>query len=1221
MAMRRGGCCDRCLSRLAEAVTLYEDDFLRGFTLPDSLSFDDWQFFEGEKLRGELALALERLARAYAARRQLEAAVRVSQRWLLLDTLNERAHELLMALLAAAGRRAEALRQYEECARLMREELGAEPAASTAAVRDAILAGRSPEVAADASVQTPRGAPAPDARQGAPGPRLGTAVAVRAVLPPGAAPLVALAQPVAEALGGTAQAVEEWLLVVFGARGARESDPEVAVRCAIEMRRELERVGVAARTGVQTGEVSADLGGPAAIASSRLAALAQPGQILVAESTFRLTRGSFSYLPTSSRSGGGRGTGVFAVRSALRVSTKTRGVEGLRSPMIGRDPELAALQALLVGAAAGKGAVACIVGEAGVGKSRLVHELRSGAREGGARHLWLEGRCLDVAQSTAYGPFLDMMRAQFAGREGVSLEAVNRVLRSLVVAGALAASRAAELGPQLASLFRRKGEGGPPAHAGRAVADDPESRRETTFLALRDFYTALSRTTPIVMVLEDLHWADSLSIGLASFLMESLASSAWLLICVYRPEQDHPCRHLATIASRACPQRHRELRLADLPLEESRRLAVSLLAGCELPPLVEELVLGRAQGNPFFLEETLRSLVDGGILRHDGRSWKAREAADEAPIPDSVRGVILGRVDRMDESSRGVLETASVIGSVFPVRLLARLLGPSARHESILRDLEDRALVYPARSLPETEYAFRHVLTRETVYAGIPESRRAALHGEVARAIEAIDAENRTDACEILAHHWAQAGDVGRATGYLLEAGRKAAASSANAEAVGHLSRALALLPRLPEGDSRDSRELELLVTLGVPLVQLHGHASADVGEHYACAERLCRKLGDRKRLFHALLGLRRHALVRGETRRALALSHELVEHARSACERARASFMLCEALLESGAPAQAVAEAEAALDVYDTERSLEQIREFGNDAFAGAGIMGGIGAWLAGRHETARRMGDLAVSRARAAGHPFNLAMTLYFAGWLRMLLGDDDAAAGCAAEVAALASGRFPLYALISANLGALLGARRSAGPRPAIEDLRRTTEEWGAAGNGLFLPRLLCSLGEAMGRAGESKAGLEAIGRGLAQSARSGERVWDAESLRVRGDLLKALSRKTEAARAYARSLAVARRQGALSFELRAALSLGRLLVAGRRGEDAVRLIRPVLDRFPAETDCADLDEAGALVADAAGSDRIGGRGGRGPVSAGPAAPVRRAAVRNGRKPWRR
>jgi DNA-binding SARP family transcriptional activator/class 3 adenylate cyclase len=860
--------CPACLAPLAAAVALYRGDFLSGFTLKDSFNFDDWQFFQTEGLQRELAGALDRLVRCHIAQATFEPAIRYARRWLALDRLNESAHRQLMLLYAWSGQRLAALRQYQECVRVLESQLGVAPQAPTTALYQAIAEGRIPAPPASlAEERLPVTVPAPVLVDEAK--HLVTALVAdvgrsftvaSGIGPEEEASLVdrflgVMRATVTRYGGQIERTFGGSVLAVFGAAQTHESDPELAMRAALEARQEVEALGLSMAAGVDTGEVYLKLAGPGREAGRilvgrvidravRLAGQAQVGQILVGESTYRLTRQAFAFTPCPLDATGRDGpTRAYQVERLLLQARKTRGIEGLGAELIGRDEELARLKGALGQVLQGQGHVVFLIGEAGIGKSRLVAELSQAtlapAGEDGLVPLWLEGRCLELDTAAGYAPFVDVLRQYFAwgAREAERrrYERVTSSLQGLVEGGGLEQGRADEMAALLGRLLSLPtGD----EWEERLGNENPQQLRWRKSLAVRDFIFALCKRQPVVLVFEDLHWADSLSVDLIALLMEGLPLAPLLLLCVYRREREHRCWHLATIAAQKCRGRYTELYLRELDHEQSRHMVESLLTKA-LPLAVRELILSQSQGNPFLIEEVVRSLIDAGSVYREGDVWRAREDVGLATMPDSVQGIILSRVDHLEEGWKHILQVAAAIGRVFRQRVLALALGQETGLERALWGLEERALIYQERTVPEVEYSFKHVLTQEAVYQNIPQRQRRSIHQQVAEAIVTLYREDLDEYYEQLAHHYDQSGDTEQAVEYLFRAGEKARRRCANAEAITLLSRGLELLRSLPESPERARRELGLLVALGVPPVLAKGHAAPEVERAYARARAL----------------------------------------------------------------------------------------------------------------------------------------------------------------------------------------------------------------------------------------------------------------------------------------------------------------------------------------------------------------------------------------------
>jgi adenylate cyclase len=874
---------------LAQAVELYRGELLAS-------SYENWVQEQREWLAESFFQALSQLLALLEQAGDFPRALEYARRGVLADPLREEGRRDLMRLYAAVGQPDAALRQYRELERLLQQELEAAPATATRALCEEIqrLSFSRPSIpiapvglAPAHEVTTPPSqAPGPALPEGAN--RVVTVLvadthcptaAPTALLPEDESDLVhSVLQEMSKILDTYEGRVERLLtggvVAVFGAPRAHEDDPERAIRVALEIREAAQTLGLSVTAGIDTG--SAFVGGTAAEApaaqdrspgvvgpvvhlAAALQAQAATGQILVGEAAHRVTRRAFTFSPLTLAIPGMAGPVVaYAVAGALPRPQKAYGIEGLRAELIGRDEELAKLQAALAKVLAGEGQMVTLVGEAGMGKSRLVAELKESAggltsppsplpeaRRGrgssaaetsvspprfgegqGERlpPLWLEGRALELGMSAGYWLFVDLFRDFFTWRpeedDRTRGGRLAESLRKLAARGDLSEEQVEEMGPLLGNLLSLRFNN---EWDERLKFASPEQIRHQTFLAVHDFFVALSRQRPVVLVLEDLHWADSLSLDLISLLMEALPQAPLLLLCVYRPEREHRCRHLATIAARKCPERLTEMPLRALTLAQSRRLVASLLPEGRLPASMQEAILAKAHGNPFFLEEVVRSLIDAGILYREGDAWQVRQEAGAPAVPESVQSVILRRVDRLEREPRRVLETAAVIGRLFRRRWLEQITPAETPLERVLWELEDRGLIYQERLVPEVEYSFQHVLVQEAISQSLSRRRRAALHQQAAEAIEALYPEELNAYYEQLAYYYERSPADEKAVEYLLKAGGKARRIYLSKETIGLFTRALDRMDRWASGAARPEWRLEALRGLG--------QAHLDVGE------------------------------------------------------------------------------------------------------------------------------------------------------------------------------------------------------------------------------------------------------------------------------------------------------------------------------------------------------------------------------------------------------
>ena len=628
--------------------------------------------------------------------------------------------------------------------------------------------------------------------------------------------------------------VGDEIVAVFGAPKIHENDPERAITAGFEIIEAVQSLELNASVGINTGEAFfGEIGseehqkktvyGTVINLAARFQGAANAGTIIVGEATYRHTKRAFEFEPLQLEvKGFNEPVTAFRALRSLPKPDKVRGIEGIRADLVGRDEEFGKLKDALDEVLQGRGQIVTLIGEAGVGKSRLVAELKNLAlkTDEESMPIWLEGRCLELGMTASYWPFVDVFHDYFGwglqDSEKSRAKSVINLLEQFVELGHITDQQSENMGSLLGRLlsvqFGTEWDE-------RFRYASPDQIQHQTFLAIHDVLVALSKQRPLVLALEDLHWSDSLSLDLVSLLMEALRLGSILLLCVYRPEREHKCWHIPIIAQRKCPDRYMEIRLTELTPNHSRQMVESLLTINKLPDSTKELILEKSQGNPFFVEEVVRSLIDSGMVYREEGAWHARQEVETVGVPDTLQSVILGRVDRLQEDLRSILQSASVIGRLFRSRVLSHITRQGADLEEKLLELEDAALIYQERALPEREYSFKHVLTQEAVYQNILRQKRTLFHREVAEAMVALYEDSLDEYCDQLAFHYEKSDDAEKALQYLLMAAQKAQRAYSNETAIEYFSRALAQLdsmePKLQSGLAR----FEALVGTGKTLV------------------------------------------------------------------------------------------------------------------------------------------------------------------------------------------------------------------------------------------------------------------------------------------------------------------------------------------------------------------------------------------------------------------
>ena len=585
------------------------------------------------------------------------------------------------------------------------------------------------------------------------------------------------------------------VMALFGAPIAHEDSARRAVAAALEMQKSLDEYGAEVkkrhaiecrfRVGLNTGPVvvgkisdSLDMDytalGDTVNLAARMEQLAEPGAVYLSENTYRAVQDYFECEPLGALAVKGKAGPVVAYRAVGEKAVRTRfeaAAERGLTPFIGRDQELTVLGGYLEQAKRGQGQVVFISGEAGIGKSRLLLEFRRSILDEAAT--WLEGHCISYGKNIPYLPIIDILKGNFGVQEADNDAAIIRKVDEGTAPWDEAAKATV---PYLKYLLNV--DPGDPA----VTVMDPLERRAGVFDTLRALFLQQSRRLPLVVSVEDLHWVDEKSEEALAALVDVVASAPVLLVLTYRPGFAHSLGE-HTYYSR--------LALGHLPAEESALMAERVLQVATLPQQLQQLITSKAEGNPFYIEEVTKSLVESGVLRKTNGSYSVERALEQIRVPDTIQEVILSRIDRLERQAKEAIQLASVIGREFTVRLLNRISHTEAKMDELLVELKSLELIYEKAYFPELSYMFKHALTHDVAYSTLLVERRRALHRVVAAAIEELYTDRLPEHYEALAHHYYQGQQWQKALDYLVKAGDKATAAYANQEALDYYARAL----------------------------------------------------------------------------------------------------------------------------------------------------------------------------------------------------------------------------------------------------------------------------------------------------------------------------------------------------------------------------------------------------------------------------------------------
>src|SRR5882724_7433839 len=869
------------------------------------------------------------------------------------------------------------------------------------------------------------------------------------------------------------------------------------------------------------------------------------------------------------------------VDRSLSITVPTAGqaplTGGHAEPLVGREGEVAQLHTWLARALRGERQVVFVSGEAGLGKTTLVelflHEL------GGEGALWLgQGQCVEhFGAGEAYRPVL---------------EAVGRVCRG-------------PGGPALGGLLRQQAPTWLVQMAGLVPEGELEALQRcvagaTQERMLRELIEALEGLTaeqPLVLVLEDLHWSDPSTLDLIAVLARRREPARLLVLGTYRPpevrRQDHP---LQTIT--------RELQLhgycVELPLTMLSEDAIALYLARRFPGLprmdgLARLVHQRTEGQPLFMVNLVQSWLTHRVLREQDGGW-ALPAGVEAlhdGVPENLRQLLEGQLDRLRAEEQRLLEAGSIAGIEFSAAAVAAGLGQAvarvddacaslARRGQLLQAVGDR--IWPDGTVAGG-YRFAHALYQEVLYGRVSVARRVQLHQRVgARLEEGYGAEAGALAAE-LAVHFERGQDYSRAVQYRRQAGENAMQRYSYREAIDHLTQGLELLKSLPGTPERTQHELALQTTLGAALMVTKGYAAAEVEQAYAQARQLCQQLGDTPQLFPVLSGLFVFYLVRAECQIAHELAEQcfrLAQHLHDPGCLLEAHFTLGVTLFFMGAFAPARAHFEQGIALYDPQqhRSLEIV-----SANPGVLCWGFVAhaLWSLGYPDQAVQANSEALRLARELSHPFSLCFALNFAAWLHAYHREGQLTLKWADAAIPLATEHGFAFGMTHAMplRGWALAAQGQ--DEEGIAQIQQGMTAYRATGAALERPYWLALLAEAYGEVGQTEEGLRVVAEALAEVEKNGVRFCEAELYRLQGELLwrQAVPDVAEAETCFHQALAIASRQQAKSWELRAAMSLSRLWQQQGKCDEARQLLSPIYGWFTEGFDTADLREAKVLL----------------------------------------
>ena len=1009
--------------------------------------------------------------------------------------------------------------------------------------------------------------------------------------------------------GYVAQALGDGIFALFGAPIAHEDHPQRAVYAALRMQEEMRRYAdtlreqghppLLMRVGMNTGEVVVrsirkdDLHadyvpvGHSTNLAARMEQLAAPGSILVSEYTHKLIDGYFTFKDMGKTQIKGvdeplnvyEVTGAGPLRTRLQVSAR-RGL----TRFVGRHNEMDQLQQALEQAKASHGQIVGVMGEPGLGKSRLFHEFVGAychtPSNTSAACLVLQAFAVSHGQSSPYLPLIELLKDYFQ----IEPSDDERTRKEKINGKVLTLDRSLE--DILPYLFSLLGIEDPESSLQQM---DAQIRRTRTFEALKQLFLRESLNQPLILIVEDLHWIDSETQGFLDALTDSVASAQLLLLTNYRPEYRHEW---------GAKTYYTQVRLTPLGETEAEEFLTFLLGTDTSLTSIKKLVLERTDGTPFFMEEVVQELVEQGMLvPTDGGAVLCDRPPEGAltgaplQIPPTVQGVLAARIDRLTTEEKTLLQQLSVIGRQFPISLVKQVVSqPETDLYRVLSSLQAKEFLYEQPAFPESQFIFKHALTRDVASGTVLQEQRKALHEQTGQAIEVLYAEKLHEHYNELAHHYSQSGNAEKAVEYLYQAGQQAAERSVYEEAIRYLRQGLDLLTALPDTHGSQRHELRMQLALGPAVSATKGYAAPAAEHAYVRARELSNQLGDSAQQFAVLHGLWMIYYVQGELLKAQEVTTQMLQLAERDPDSSFLSdthFLTGWILFNLGQLRLASTHLERSLTLHNPEDS--SIARYGVDSGVRIQTYTSNVLWMLGYPDGALSHAQEALARAQAISHPESFLAARSFAAFVYQWRREPHAVQPLTEAILThgeeQGSSYWEGWGRIQHGWVFVDRGEGQAG----IAQFQKGWSLYEATGARWVRSYVLASLAEAYRQVGQFADGLTAVSDALAHVEATQERFYEAELYRLQGELTlqkpKAGSQQSkveeEAETCFHTAVAIARKQQAKSWELRAATSLARLWQGQGKTQEAHDLLAPVYNWFTEGFDTADLKDAKALL----------------------------------------
>ena len=991
--------------------------------------------------------------------------------------------------------------------------------------------------------------------------------------------------------GYIAQYLGDGLLVYFGYPQAHEDD---ALRAALtglgiieaishinpHLQKKL-AVRLAARIGIHTGlVVTGEVGqglsrehlavGDTPNIAARLQGKAAPNAVVVSAATYKLIEGYFTCRTSETilLKGFSEAIAICQIEHVSTARLRQDPVSRKLTPIVGREQESNLLFERWQRIHESMGQVVLISGDAGIGKSRLVKALEEHVAID--PQAWLTPcQCSPYHQNSALYPVIELLNGVVL-QLAKDLDPHDKLIRleGFFTQYGLVLSEVVPVFGNLLSLpYESKY---PPSTL------PPERQKQLIFETMLGILWEIANQQPLLLVMEDLHWADPTTLEFLDLLVNQIATSRIFLLFTYRPNFNPPWPPRSFITS---------LMLHRLTRDKSLELVRHLPGGKILPDHILEEILKKTDGVPLFLEELTKMVIESELLKEDARGYTNSSGRLPLTIPMTLQDSLMARLDRLG-SAKELVQLCAIIGREFTSEMLLRVRPDDKEMiQQGLQKLVESELLYKRGVFPKATYVFKHALIQETAYRSMLKSTRRQYHLQIADMLVEHFPDQILSQPELIAYHYTQAENGKAAILYWQRAAQRAVERFANEEAIVHLTKARAILKNLPETSKRREKELELLLAIGPLFISIKGHAAREVELTYSRARTLCREIGQKAQLFQVLWGLWGFYVVRANHREAREVGAELLKLAQGQA----ATIYHIESHLALGGALFCLADfvpasehLEKGASLYNPHEHSSFIPLFAADPGAFCSAWAAHPLWHIGYPDRALERSLEAIQRAEALAHPYSMALAFNYAAILHQFRRETESAFEKAeAAISICRENKFAYYIGWAMIIKGWSLAKQD--DEKGVNEIKQGLKMLRDTGAKRSLPYYLCLLAETHGNGGRTQKGLQIISEGIVAAEEMEERWWEAELYRVKGDLMLQQSEANEeqAENHFRRALEVARKQQSQSLELRAANSLARLWKHQGKDGQARQLLFKIYDQLNEGFDTPDLREAQNLL----------------------------------------